>query len=54
MDHKNLKYLFNQKEFNLRQWRWLELLNDYDITVLYHQEKANMVANTDTQQEICE
>ena len=32
-DHKSLQYLFNQKEVNLRQRRWLELLRDYDMSV---------------------
>lgn len=43
-NHKRLKY-FTQKELNLRQCRWLELLKDYDVTIFYHPEKANMVAN---------
>ncbi|XP_070034935.1 uncharacterized protein [Nicotiana tomentosiformis] len=30
---------------NLRQRRWLELLKDYDITILYHPRKANVVAD---------
>ena len=30
-DHKSLKYLFTQKELNLRQRRWIELLEDYDV-----------------------
>nr|ABI34333.1 Gag-pol polyprotein, putative [Solanum demissum] len=34
-----------QKDFNLRQWRWLELLNDYDMSVLYHPSKANIVVD---------
>nr|CAD1821754.1 unnamed protein product [Ananas comosus var. bracteatus] len=44
-DHKSLKYLFTQKELNLRQRRWLELLKDYDLTILYHPGKANVVAD---------
>ncbi|XP_070005694.1 uncharacterized protein [Nicotiana sylvestris] len=28
-----------------RQRKWLELLKDYDITILYHPWKANVVAN---------
>ncbi len=44
-DHKNLKYLFTQKELNLRQCLWLELLKDYDITISYHPGKVNVVAN---------
>ncbi|XP_070025891.1 uncharacterized protein [Nicotiana sylvestris] len=33
------------KELNLRQTRWLELLKDYDIDILYRPEKANVVAD---------
>jgi hypothetical protein len=29
-DHKSLKYIFTQKDLNLRQRRWLELIKDYD------------------------
>ena len=34
--HKSLQYAFTQKELNLRQRRRLELLKDYDMSVLYH------------------
>ena len=44
-DHKSLKYLFTQKELNMRQRRWLELVKDYDIEILYHPGKANVVAD---------
>ncbi|XP_070020399.1 uncharacterized protein [Nicotiana sylvestris] len=44
-DHKSLQYLFKQKKLNLRQRRWLELLKDYDVTILYHRGKANVVAD---------
>ena len=44
-DHKILQYFFTQMELNLRQRRWLELLKDYDMSVLYHPEKANVVAD---------
>ena len=44
-DHKSLKYLFTQKELNMRQRRWLELLKDYDLTISYHPGKANVVAD---------
>ena len=30
-DHQSLKYLFSQKDLNLRQTRWLEFLKDYDV-----------------------
>ena len=45
MDHKSLKYLMTQKDLNLRQRRWLELLKDYDLVIDYHPEKANVVAD---------
>ena len=44
-DHKSLKYIFQQRDLNLRQRRWLELLKDYDCDILYHPGKANMVAD---------
>ncbi|KAK8951418.1 hypothetical protein KSP39_PZI003909 [Platanthera zijinensis] len=44
-DHKNLKYIFDQRELNLRQHRWLEFLSDYDVDIQYHPGKANVVAN---------
>ena len=44
-DHKSLKYLFDQKELNMRQRRWLEFLKDYDFELNYHPGKANMVAD---------
>ena len=45
IDHKSLNYLLYQKELNLRQRRWLELLKDYDCIVAYHPGKANVVAD---------
>ena len=44
-DHKSLKYILSQKELNLRQRRWVELLKDYDFTIEYHSGKANVVAD---------
>ena len=44
-DHKSLKCIFEQRDLNLRQRRWLELLKDYDCTILYHPGKANVVAD---------
>ncbi|GJQ90730.1 hypothetical protein Tco_0001869 [Tanacetum coccineum] len=43
-DHKSLKYIFTQRELNMRQRRWLELLKDYDTNIQYHPGKANVVA----------
>ena len=45
-DHKILLYVFTHKELNLRQRRLLELLKDYDMSVLSHPKKANVVAYT--------
>jgi len=44
-DHKSLKYLFDQKELNMSQRRWMEYLKDYDFELLYHPGKANVVAD---------
>ncbi|KAL0286257.1 UNVERIFIED_CONTAM: putative mitochondrial protein [Sesamum calycinum] len=44
-DPKSLKYIPTQKELNLRQRRWIELLKDYDYTIDYHPGKANIVAD---------
>jgi len=39
-DHKSLKYLFSQKELNMRQRRWLEFLKDYDLSLATIPAKA--------------
>jgi len=44
-DHKSLKYLFDQKELNMRQRRWMKYLKDYDFELLYHPGKANVVVD---------
>ncbi|WVZ89210.1 hypothetical protein U9M48_035639 [Paspalum notatum var. saurae] len=44
-DHKSLKYIFTQNELNMRQRRWLELIEDYDLEIHYHPGKANVVAD---------
>jgi hypothetical protein len=44
-DHKSLKYIFTQKDLNLRQRRLLELIKDYDLDIQYHPSKTNVVAN---------
>ncbi|WMV13935.1 hypothetical protein MTR67_007320 [Solanum verrucosum] len=41
-NHKSLQYVFSQKELNFKQRRWLELLKDYDMSILYHPRKANV------------
>ena len=35
----------DQKELNLRQRRWLELIKDYDCVIDYHPSKANVVVD---------
>ena len=44
-DHKSLKYIFTQRDLNMRQRRWMEFLEDYDFTLNYHPGKANVVAD---------
>ncbi|GKG28590.1 putative reverse transcriptase domain-containing protein, partial [Tanacetum coccineum] len=44
-DHKSLQHILDQKELNIRQRRWLELLSDYDCELHYHPGKANVVAD---------
>ncbi|GKC76799.1 putative reverse transcriptase domain-containing protein [Tanacetum coccineum] len=43
--HKSLQHILNQKELNMRQRRWLDLLVDYDCQIRYHPGKANVVAD---------
>ncbi|GJV03186.1 putative reverse transcriptase domain-containing protein [Tanacetum coccineum] len=44
-DHKSLQRILDQKELNMRQRRWVELLSDYDCDICYHPGKANVVAD---------
>ena len=44
-DNKSLKYIFMQRDLNMRQSRWMEFLEDYDFTLHYHPSKANVVAD---------
>ena len=43
--HKSLKYIFTQRDLNMRQHRWMEYLEDYGFTLHYHLGKANVVAD---------
>ena len=45
-DHKIFQYLFTQKELNMRQRRWIELIKDYEYTIEYHPGKVNVVADS--------
>ncbi|GJW69758.1 putative reverse transcriptase domain-containing protein [Tanacetum coccineum] len=44
-DHKSLQHILDQKELNVRQQCWLELLSNYDCEIRYHPGKANVVAD---------
>ncbi|GJS70409.1 putative reverse transcriptase domain-containing protein [Tanacetum coccineum] len=44
-DHKSLQHIFNQKELNICQRRWIELFSDYEYEIRYHPGKANVVAD---------
>jgi hypothetical protein len=44
-DHKSMKYFFTQSDLNMRQRRWLELIEDYDLEIDYHPGKANVVVD---------
>ncbi|GKB69765.1 putative reverse transcriptase domain-containing protein [Tanacetum coccineum] len=49
-DHKSLQHILDQKELNMRQRRWLELLSD-SCEIQYHLGKANVVADALSQKE---
>jgi ribonuclease HI len=44
-DHKSSKYIFTQKDLNLRQRYWLKLIKDYDLEIHYHPGKTNLVVD---------
>nr|GEV71523.1 putative reverse transcriptase domain-containing protein [Tanacetum cinerariifolium] len=44
-DYKSLQHIFDQKELNMRQRRWIELFSDYECEIRYHPGKANVVAD---------
>nr|GEU50756.1 putative reverse transcriptase domain-containing protein [Tanacetum cinerariifolium] len=50
-DHKSLQYILDQKELNMRQRRWIELLSDYDCEIRYHPGKGNVVADALSQKD---
>ena len=45
LDHKSLKYIFTQRDLNMRQHKWMEFLEDYDFTLHYHHGKENVVVD---------
>ncbi|GJR28602.1 putative reverse transcriptase domain-containing protein, partial [Tanacetum coccineum] len=44
-DHKSLQHIFDQKELNMHQKRWIELFSDYECEIRYYPGKANVVAD---------
>ncbi|GKC23253.1 putative reverse transcriptase domain-containing protein, partial [Tanacetum coccineum] len=44
-------HILDQKELNMRQRRWLELLSDYNCEIRYHPGKANVMADALSQKE---
>ncbi|GJU29888.1 putative reverse transcriptase domain-containing protein [Tanacetum coccineum] len=49
--HKSLQHILDQKELNMRQRRWIELLSDYDCEIRYHPGKSNVVADAISRKE---
>nr|GFB47376.1 putative reverse transcriptase domain-containing protein [Tanacetum cinerariifolium] len=45
IDHKSLQHILDQKDLNVRQRRWLELLSDYDCDIRYHPGKENIMTD---------
>ncbi|GJZ22301.1 putative reverse transcriptase domain-containing protein [Tanacetum coccineum] len=45
MQKENVQHILDQKELNMRQRCWLELLSDYDCKIRYNLGKANVVAD---------
>ena len=52
-DHHNLQYVFTQKDLNLRQISCLDLLKDYDMSILYHPDKATVVKDALNHMNLC-
>ena len=44
-DYKSLKYLFDQKELNMRQRKWIEFLKDFEFGLNYHLGKVNVIVD---------
>nr|GEV02421.1 putative reverse transcriptase domain-containing protein [Tanacetum cinerariifolium] len=44
-DHKSLQHIFDQKELNMCQRRWIELFSDYECEIRYHSGNVNVVAD---------
>jgi len=44
-DQKSLKYLFDQKELNMRKRRWLNFLKDFNFALSFHPGMTNVVVD---------
>lgn len=51
-NHKSLKYLFDHKDLNMRQRRWMKYLKYFDFELKYHPGKANKVADALSRKEM--
>jgi hypothetical protein len=40
-DHCGLQHIFTQSDLNARQWRWSELLSEYDFEITYIKRTVN-------------
>ena len=52
-DHKSLKYIFTQPLLNNRQWKWIQLLSEYDFDIKHVIGKEDKVANALSRRPIC-
>lgn len=52
IDNKSLKYIFTKNDLNMRQRKWLELLFNYDVQIVSHEGKANVLAVTFSRQPV--
>nr|GEZ32435.1 hypothetical protein [Tanacetum cinerariifolium] len=49
IDYKSIQHILDQKELNIRQRCWLELLTDYDCEIRYHPGKTNVIPEAQTE-----
>ena len=42
-DPRSLRYIMDQPNLNMRQYRWLHVVKGYDCEILYHSGKANVM-----------
>nr|GEW04081.1 reverse transcriptase domain-containing protein [Tanacetum cinerariifolium] len=43
---KSLQHIFDQKELNMCQWRWIELFSNYDCEICYHPGQVDAQSET--------